>query len=85
MPKLARSQAAVYSSSSRGRPVRHPLGLHPAACSTSVLKEVQILECLSQLSGVYFGDEGCGGPVLEPADEQRVSEDTYIPEDEADT
>ncbi|KAJ7396272.1 translocase of outer membrane 7 [Pitangus sulphuratus] len=34
---------------------------------------------------VYFGDEGCGGPVLEPADEQRVSEDTYIPEDEADT
>ncbi|KQL03144.1 translocase of outer membrane 7 [Amazona aestiva] len=34
---------------------------------------------------VYFGDEGNGGPVLEPADGQRKCLKMHIPEDGADT
>ncbi|XP_065522386.1 mitochondrial import receptor subunit TOM7 homolog isoform X1 [Lathamus discolor] len=53
--------------------------------SAEVLREVQILECLSQPSGVYFGDEGSGDRVLEPADGQRKCLKMRIPEDGADT
>ncbi|KAL2307466.1 hypothetical protein Nmel_000432 [Mimus melanotis] len=47
-----------------------PVVLYLGQCR--VLKEVQILECPNQLFGVYFGDEGSGGPVVDAADGQSV-------------